>query len=125
MFNKRVVKIASLFAIGVIGSYATIALGGSETIGSVASKVTSTFSNIIKMITGGAYIGGTALVIAALFKFKQHKENPQQVQLGTCMTMLVVGVALIFLPSIIKVGGGTLYGGGESSSIGGTNDVTG
>ena len=52
-----------------------------------------------------------------LFKFKQHKENPQQAPLGTAITMLVVGAALLFLPAIIKPIGLSLFGG----SVGGVS----
>lgn len=112
MFNKKIIKLVLTAGIVVLGWYATWVLAGSGNmnIGTVAKNVTDTISNLVKLLTAGAYMGGFALTIAALFKFKQHKDNPQQVQLGTCIAMLLIGVSLIFLPSLITTGGETIFG---------------
>ena len=34
----------------------------------------------------------------AIFKFKQHKDNPTQVPVGTPVAMLAISAALVFLP---------------------------
>ena len=65
-----------------------------------------------------SYLAGFGFAIAGVFKFKQHKDNPQQAPLGTCIAMLLVGISLIFLPSIITVGGGTL-GTSNQGNVGG------
>lgn len=74
MFNKKIIKIILTAGIAILGWYATwvLATGGNMTIGTVAQNVTDTISNIVKLLTAGAYMGGFALTIAALFKFKQH-----------------------------------------------------
>ena len=125
MFNKKSVKRVLSAVVGFLSFYATCVLadnGTGTTIGSVASNVTGTLSNVLKLLTAGSYVAGFGLVVGALFKFKQHKENPQQTQLGTCITMLIIGICLIFLPSIISVGGGTL-GTTNQCNIGGFASV--
>ncbi|MEI8054391.1 MAG: DUF6750 family protein [bacterium] len=122
MFNKKTVKVIVLFAVSGLSFYISYALAavGNATIGTVATSVTSTLGSVLSLITAGAYVAGFGLTIGALFKFKQHKENPQQAPLGTCISMLLVGICLIFLPSIISVGGGTL-GATNQGSVGGFN----
>ena len=123
MFNRKFIKIVMLLAVSMLGCYAAIVLADPDNIGNIAGRVTTTFSNLAKLITAAAYVAGAGLTVTALFKFKQHKDNPQQVQLGTCVTILLIGVTLIFLPSIITVGGSTLYGSAKSASVNGTDTV--
>lgn len=84
-----------------------------QTLGTVASGITETFTNITKLITAGSYVAGLGFAIGAIVKFKQHKENPSQVQLGTPITFLVIAAALLFLPSVLDVAGNTLFGSGS------------
>jgi len=116
MLNKKVVKIVGL----VIGFCVPYAFGAD--LGSVASTVTGTLVSVMKLVTAGAYVAGFGLTVAALFKFKAHKENPQQAPLGTCIALLLVGICLIFLPSIVNIGGGTL-GASNQGGVGGFNSV--
>jgi len=102
--------------VSVLSFYISYAFGETtQTLGNVAANVSGTLSNVIKLLTAGAYVAGFGLTVGALFKFKQHKDNPQQVQLGTCIAMLLVGVCLIFLPSIVSTGGATIFGAGTAS----------
>ena len=109
-------KFVIAVGVSVLGFCATCALADSMTIGKVADNVAGSISSLIKLLTAGAYMGGFALTVASLFKFKQHKDNPQQVQLGTCIAMLLIGVSLIFLPSIITTGGETVFGGSQKQA---------
>ena len=83
---------------------------GSGTIGGIASQITESFQSIGKLMIAVAYLAGFGFVIAAIFKFKQHKDNPTQIPMGTPIAMLVIGIALIFLPSFIEPAQKTLFG---------------
>jgi len=85
------------------------------TAGEVASSIYSSFEQITKLITAGAYLGGLAFSIGAIMKFKQHKDNPTQVPIGTPIALLFIGAALLFLPSLLGVAGQTIFGGGTVS----------
>lgn len=82
-------------------------------IGSIATTVTKSFESIGKLMAATAYLTGFGLTIAAIFKFKQHKDNPTQIPMGTPIALLVVGVTLIFLPSLIGPAGQTIFGSGS------------
>ena len=88
----------------------------STTFGSMASSMTATCSNIGLMITGGSYIGGLAFSIGAIMKFKQHKDNPTQVPIGTPIALVFIAAALLFLPSILSVTGQTMFGAKGSTA---------
>src|SRR5689334_19853264 len=111
----RLLMAAALFTLGTKWAFAS----GSG-IGAIAANVTSNLTNVAKLITAGSYVAGMAFAVGAIAKFKQHKENPQQMPLSTPIVLLFIGIALIFIPAIFKTGGGTLFGSsGAKSSVSG------
>lgn len=77
----------------------------------IAQNIYGTFSEVGKLIVAIAYIAGFGFVMASIFKFKQHKDNPTQIPMGTPIAMLIIGIALLFMPSIITTGSQTIFGG--------------
>lgn len=100
----------------------SVAAWSAQTIGTVAANITSTFSNVTKLLTSAGYVGGVTFLIVAIFQFKQHKENPTQTPLSKPMMILAMGSALIFIPTITEIASGTFFGssGGQSAGPGGT-----
>ncbi len=78
--------------------------------GAVASEIVDSFGSLAKLITAGAYLGGLAFSVGAILKFKQHKDNPTQVPIGTPISLVFIAAALLFLPSILGVAGQTIFG---------------
>ena len=95
----------SLFFAGY--AFADAAAGN---IGGLAENVTQSFTSLGKLMAATSYLAGFGFAIAGVFKFKQHKDNPTQIPMGTPIALLVVGIVLIFLPGIIKPMGVTIYG---------------
>lgn len=114
MSIKKVVKPVLSIMIGMFGFYITSVFAADDIAG-IAKTLTTTFKSVGELMTATAFIAGIGLVIASLFKFKQHKDNPQQVQMGTPITMLLIGVALIFLPNIIAPAGNSIFGSGATT----------
>lgn len=100
----------------------TSALAVTSGIGGVAKQVQSNLSNIALLITGGSYVAGMAFGVGAIVKFKAHKDNPQQIPIGTPIALLFVAAALLFIPSVFKSAGGTLFG--SSGTAAGTTGVS-
>ncbi|WP_324607132.1 type IV secretion protein IcmD [Legionella adelaidensis] len=86
-----------------------------ETIGGLASSVTGSFKQIAKLITAGSYLAGLGFSVGAIMKFKQHKDNPTQIPIGTPIALLFIAAALLFLPSILGIAGQTMFGGGQTA----------
>ena len=91
--------------------------GGSTTVGTIASKITESFTNIGKLIFSIAYVAGLGFGVAAIFKFKQHKDNPTQVPIGTPIALIAMSSALVFLPGFYKPLGTTM--GIDAAAAGG------
>ncbi|RMX05284.1 hypothetical protein [Legionella jordanis] len=97
--------------------FAGEALAGGKTLGNMASSITGSFTSIAKLITAGSYLAGLGFSIGAIMKFKQHKDNPTQIPIGTPIALVFIAAALLFLPSILGVAGQTMFG--ESGSVAG------
>ncbi|STY30640.1 IcmD (DotP) [Legionella wadsworthii] len=99
------------------------AAGGSISVGTMASTITSSFTNLTKLITAGSYLAGLGFSIGAIMKFKQHKDNPTQIPIGTPIALVFIAAALLFLPSILGVTGVTMFGGSGGTTAGPTGTV--
>ena len=79
------------------------------------SNITDFVKNIVNkllqvkvFINTFAYTAGIALVLGSLFKFKQHKDNPTQIPVGTPVTLMLIGAAMLAFPGVINLAGQTL-----------------
>ena len=102
----------SLGALVTMEAYATSTL----TLGSMASQITNSFKQLTKLITAGSYLAGLGFSIGAIMKFKQHKDNPTQIPIGTPIALVFISAALLFLPSILSITGQTMFGGSGSTA---------
>lgn len=93
-----------------------------ENLKTVAGRVIESFDNVAKLISAAAYVAGMGFAVGAIAKFKQHKENPTQIPLSQPVVFLLVGVCLMFAPSIFSVGGATLFG--SSATKGGVGGIS-
>lgn len=116
--NKSAATCAALIGLILLSNEASAA---ATTVGGMASQITDSFTNLAKLITGGSYLAGLGFSIGAIMKFKQHKDNPTQIPIGTPIALVFIAAALLFLPTILSVAGGTMFGtGAEVAGPGGT-----
>lgn len=80
-----------------------------ETIGGVAKTITGSFTNLAKLVTALSYLAGMGFALAAIMKFKQHKDNPTQIPVGTPVALIFIAAALLFLPSILGITGDSIF----------------
>ncbi len=93
-----------------------------QDLGSVADNVIETLDSMAKLITAAAYVLGMGFGVASVMKFKQHKDNPTQIPIGTPMALLFVSASLIFLPTIFGIAGQTIFGDDKQvGSVGGVD----
>lgn len=125
-FIKRVtIKASSLFwGLMAISSELFAAKGGGGgsyySLAQVSSSITKSFEPLSLLITGGCYTGGLAFMVGAIMKFKQHKDNPTQVTIGTPIALTLVGAGLLFMPSVMGMAGMTIFGGGSTAGPSGS-----
>ena len=122
--TKKRLQIGALYVVGGLLFMGT-ACAASD-LGEMATKITATFGAIGKLITGVSYVAGLGFAIGAILKFKQHKDNPTQVEIGKPITLLLVAGSLLFMPALLSSVGTTMFGAGaktagaSGTTIGGT-----
>jgi len=112
----------SLVVVGILSffyaGYALAADGG-QSLGTIAGTITGSFKNLAMMISAASYVAGVGFALSAILKFKQHKDNPTQIPIGTPIALLFIAAGLIFLPTIFGVANQTIFGG--SGTAGGVS----
>lgn len=117
----------ALFLISNIVFAGTSSQEGS--LGDVADTITTSMTGVAKLITATSYVAGVGFALMGMLKLKAHKDNPQQVPLSQPIVLLAIAAGLVFLPSLIKTAGSTVWkGGGDTvgatgaggESLGGT-----
>ncbi|BBB69327.1 hypothetical protein UNDYM_5074 [Undibacterium sp. YM2] len=93
-----------------------LAFAQAKSIGQVAMTASDSINGVQVMIQGACYMAGVALAGGSMFKFKAHKDNPQQTPLSTPIVMLAVAAGLLYLPSLMSSAGQSLWGGTQSST---------
>ncbi len=87
-------------------------------IAGIANRVAGNLSAIADLVGQIAFVAGMLFFVSAVFKFKQHKDNPTQVPVGTPMSMLAIAAALMFMGNFINPLGETIFGSSDGKSGG-------
>jgi intracellular multiplication protein IcmD len=111
------------FTVAGLLIWGSVIAGSSLTLGGMASTITQSFESLTKLITAGSYLAGLGFSIGAIMKFKQHKDNPTQIPIGTPIALVFIASALLFLPSILGVAGATMFGSGGANTAGPTGTI--
>jgi intracellular multiplication protein IcmD len=114
--NKLRIKILTGLCLSLLASTVLAAGSSSLTLGGVASEIIGSFDSLTKLITSAAYLAGLGFMVGAIFKFKQHKDTPQQITIGQPIALLVVGASLLFMPTILDVAGTTMFGSSATTA---------
>jgi len=86
-------------------------------LGDIATKMTDAIASVGKLMTAIAYLAGFGFLVFGVLKFKQHKDNPSQVTLGTPVVMVIIGAVLVFIGGFVAPLGETF--GFEKTQVGG------
>ena len=115
--NKTITIIASSLAMlsaMLLSNQAWAA--GAQSLSDIVTNVQGNISTLGPLLTIVSYIAGVGFSIAGIVQFKAHKDNPQQVPLSKPLVYLGVGAALLFLPTLMKSAGTTVFAGSETSA---------
>lgn len=104
MFQKRVLfqlvmRIAFFVACFFISS--DVMAVTAPTIGAIKTQVAGSIKDLMSILQDVAMVTGVGFVIAAFFKFHQHKMQPTQIPLSQGVTLLLVGAGLTVFPSLL------------------------
>jgi intracellular multiplication protein IcmD len=58
-------------------------------------------NNVSRLITAGSYLAGLGFSIGAIMKFKQHRDNPTQIPIGTPIALTFIAAAILLFPTLM------------------------
>jgi intracellular multiplication protein IcmD len=110
--NNCLIKFIANITVIITLFYSNYLLAGSadQDFGDILYNITGSFTGIVRLVFGISIIAGLCFAVAAIFKFKQHKDNPAQVTIGQPIGLLFLGACMIWLPFIIRTMGATVTG---------------
>lgn len=94
-----------------------------QDMGGVFEKLNTQASPLGDLIGSASFVIGAGIAIFGLLKARAHSQNPNDPsnKLSSAMMLILVGAAMVAIPTLLGVGVGTLFGSGsDTSSIGGT-----
>lgn len=89
----------------------------------IAGRLSGSFPEIAKLITGASFLAGLGFAFAAIMKFKAHRDNPTQIPIGTPIALILVAAALLYLPFLFGQVGFTLFGSVSGLGTGGVSGL--
>lgn len=111
------------FSFMISGSYLFAA--NDAQVGTLFRNVGGQFGGLVNFLFSLATIAGLCFSIAALLKFKQHKDNPAQVTIGQPIGLFFLGAIMLWLPFIIQSLGTTIVGNSDKAQKGQSRIETG
>ena len=124
MYNfEKIVKSPVFKAVVVIAATvfcgAALAAGTSTTppfgLQKLAWNITQAFENVGSGIMAICYVLGVGFTCGGLLKCYQSKKNPTQIDISHALTMLGIGAALLFAPTLTSYLGETLFNDNEGN----------
>ncbi len=107
---QKVGAMVGLLALGLVLStpvWADIPLydasGESPDLGDSARNIAGALGGVTELMLGISSITGLGFAAAAIAKYQQHRKNPQQVTISIVVVMVVLAVAFLGLPWLVKV----------------------
>lgn len=109
-------KLAAYLTTGVLLSNSVAAFAGDKNFSDVADNIVDSSSKLPNLISTVAYVGGTGLAVAGVFKLKQHVDNPGNAPMKDGLVRLGAGGGLLALPYMTEAMVGTIGSDGQAVS---------
>ncbi len=109
----------TVFGILFLGVISTAAMakgggGGSDTtamsLSAISDNISGSVDEIAVILNAICTIAGVGFVIAGIFKFQQHRNNPTQHTVWHAIAPILIGVALGILPHLLTTTNKAVFG---------------
>ncbi len=89
----------------------------------ISGSVDKTVTQLSTILIDICLIAGIGFIMSSFFKFHQHKQNPQQVQMSQGISLLLIGCGLTLVPILIPTASVAVLGStaGKPAQVGGTD----
>ena len=103
--------------IALLGTTVAFAAGEQDLKG-IAQGVTEQVNAVASLLVVVSYVAGVGFALNGIIKFRAHQISPQQTPLSQPITMIAISACLLFLPTIMKAAGSTIFGSDKSVGSG-------
>jgi intracellular multiplication protein IcmD len=104
--NGATVQTSAVTSGGSCATTAVVTTAASKRLAATAVETNlSSWGNFAKLINAASYVAGFGFGIGAILKFKEHKDNPTQIPIGTPIALIYIAAALLFLPTVLPTTG--------------------
>lgn len=79
-------------------------------LGNVANNGTDAMEMMANFLTALSYVIGFAFGVGAILKYKNYRDNPSQVTIGTPIFLAFISLIFVFMPMLFMVAGDTIFG---------------
>lgn len=102
----------------MLGTLASAAHAQNADVGAVADSLASQGGSVADLLGVVSFLAGVGLAIAGLLKFRQNAMNPNDpsAKISTAFTLVLVGAAMVAIPTTLGVGIGTIFGSGAETA---------
>jgi intracellular multiplication protein IcmD len=90
--------------------HSALAATGGQSLATISNRVQTNILAVVKLLIIISYLAGVGFAMAGILQFKAHKDNPQQTPLSKPVVYIAVAGFLLFLPSLMKTTGKTIFG---------------
>lgn len=119
MKNSRLIKLLFLTAILMVVHVNDAQASGTK-LSNIMDNVINSWGGMAGIFSTIAYIMGSILGVIAIFKFKDHVDNPQQTKLSEGVKRMLAGGMMLSLPFSVRAVHGSLFG----TDAFGSNNIT-
>lgn len=115
--TKKYLKLISPVLLITVTNLAIASGSSGQSLGAIVNNVQKNVLSLISLLIIIAYVAGVGFALAGILQFKAHKDNPTQVPLSKPIVFLAVAACLLFMPSIMKTAGKTVFGDSSKSAV--------
>jgi hypothetical protein len=108
MLNRHFLK-TMLFVAAMVVLFGPEAHAGTK-LSNIITNVTMSWGSFQSILSAVAWLTGAGLGCIAIFKFKDHVDNPQQTPLSAGVKRMLAGGMMLSLPFMLNAVRGSLYG---------------
>ncbi|PPC84769.1 MAG: hypothetical protein CTY35_00160 [Methylotenera sp.] len=90
-------------------------IAAADTLGVIANRVVTSIQGVTSLAGAIGYMVGFFFILGAVFKFKQHGDNPEQYPIRTPIFLVLAALMAIFMTSVATTGKDTVWGSGGQS----------
>lgn len=100
---------------GLVAALALPMSANAASLGDIANNITNSLQGVGGLAGAIGYVVGFFFLLGAIFKFKQHGDNPEHHPIRHPIILFACAVLCVFMTSVLTTGGETIFSGDRQS----------